>query len=132
MKKLINWIFAVSVALWQCPLFASVEELPPERENGLWQTIIMFGMFFVFFYFIMLRPEQKRKKAMADLRDGLKKGDRVIAMGIVGTVSRVEASTVILKMYDGAKVEVLKDAISEIKPEEVEGKVTAIDKNDES
>jgi preprotein translocase subunit YajC len=127
MKKVISWLWAMSVTL---PLFAEGNELPPERDQGMWQTIIMFGMFFVFFYFIMLRPEQKRRKAMADVRDHLKKGDRVVAMGIIGTVLRVQDNTVILKMYDGAKLEVLKEAISEVRPEG-EKETAALEKGEE-
>ena len=68
-----------------------------------------------FFYFIILRPEQKRKKALEDQRESLQKGMRVIAMGIVGDVARVQKDTVILKMVDGSKIEFLKAAITDVK-----------------
>jgi preprotein translocase subunit YajC len=67
-------------------------------------------------YFILWRPEQKRRKAMEEQRNALKKGDRITVMGIIGTIARVQESTVIVKMYDGAKIEVWKNAISEILP----------------
>jgi len=70
----------------------------------------------VFFYFILWRPEQKRRKALENQRSTLKKGDRVTAMGIIGTVLRIQEHTVILKMYDGAKIEVIKGAITDVIP----------------
>ncbi len=51
---------------------------------------------------------------MSTQRDSLKAGDRVTAMGILGDVVEITDATVILKMYDGAKIEVLKQAISQV------------------
>jgi preprotein translocase subunit YajC len=53
---------------------------------------------------------------MEDQRSSLKKGDKVTAMGIVGTVIKIEENTVILKMYDGSKLQFLKAAINEVIP----------------
>jgi preprotein translocase subunit YajC len=88
----------------------------PAKGNQLWQTMMMIGLAIVFFYFILWRPEQKRRKAMEKRRTSLKKGDRVTAMGIVGTVSKIQENTVILRMVDGAKIEVLKAAITDVQP----------------
>ena len=106
-------LFAVGTSL-----FAEEGEVAPvARDQGsFWQTIIMIGIALVFFYFILWRPEQKRRKAMEQQRSSLKKGDRVTAMGIIGNVVRVQENTVILKMYDGAKLEVLKAAITDVQP----------------
>ncbi len=93
----------------------SVESIPP-RDQGLWQTLAMVGIALVFFYFILWRPEQKRRKEMDQKRDTMKKGDRVTAMGIVGTVAKVQEHTIIVKMVDGNKIEFLKGAISEVLP----------------
>ena len=69
-----------------------------------------------FFYFILWRPEQKRRKASEQMRSSLKKGDRVTAMGIIGKVDRIQEQTVVLRMIDGAKIEVLKAAITDVQP----------------
>lgn len=110
--KLFTWFL-----LLPCTLFAQEngDNLPP-RDQGLWQTLLMVAIAMGFFYFILWRPEQKRRKAMEEQRSTLKKGDRVTAVGIIGTVLRVNENTVILKMYDGAKIEVLKAAISDVVP----------------
>jgi preprotein translocase subunit YajC len=86
------------------------------RDQGLWQTMIMISVSLVFFYFILWRPEQKRRKEKDEQMKQLKKGDRVNAMGIIGTVIRIQDQTVILKMYDGSKIEFIKSAIQEVVP----------------
>lgn len=117
MKKITYWLICMQMCLMSCSLFAANEEEPlPTREQGLTQTLIMISIALVFFYFILWRPEQRRRKAMETQRNALKKGDRVTAMGILGTVVRVQEHTVILKMYDGAKIEVLKGAITDVSP----------------
>ncbi len=88
----------------------------PPRDQGMWQTVIMIAIAMLFFYFILWRPEQKRRKIIEDQRGALKKGDRVTAVGIIGTVLRIQEQTVILKMYDGSKIEVLKGAITDVLP----------------
>lgn len=102
-------------------LFAEGENAAPPPDQSFWQTLVMIGIAFLFFYVILWRPEQKRRKALEEQRGTMKKGDRVAAMGIIGTVVRVGDQTVILKMYDGAKLEFYKAAITDILPETEEG-----------
>lgn len=96
------------------PLFFAQGETPAPNQGSFWQTLIMIGIALVFFYFILWRPEQKRRKALEQQRSALKKGDRVTAMGIIGSVDKIQDTTVILKMVDGAKIEVLKAAITDV------------------
>ena len=110
MHKILAFLPAL---LLSAPLLAQ-EGAPAARENNLWQTLIMIGIALVFFYFILWRPEQKRRKAMEKQRSSMKVGDRVTAMGIIGTVAKVQETTVILKMVDGAKIEILKAAITDV------------------
>lgn len=116
LKKFLAFVFLFSASL---PLLA--EEGEPARNPGsFWQTLLMIAVAIVFFYFILWRPEQKRRKSMEEKRSSMKKGDRVTAMGIVGTIDRVKEQTVIVKMVDGAKIEFLKGAITEVKAGEEE------------
>ncbi len=100
----------------------------PSGGGNMLQTLMMIGVALVFFYFILWRPEQKRRKTMETLRSSMKKGDRVTAMGIVGTIAKVspETDTVILRMVDGNQIEVLKASISEVKPSAEEAKETEV------
>ncbi|MCK4934128.1 MAG: preprotein translocase subunit YajC [Simkaniaceae bacterium] len=96
-------------------LFA--EDGAPAQGNNFMQTIFMIGIAVIFFYFILWRPEQKRRKKMTQQRETLKTGDKVTAMGIIGTVEKIQDETVILTMYDGSKIEVIKGAITDVKKE---------------
>lgn len=117
MKKYFFLVPAIAFLAIKTSIFAEegTEAMPP-RDQGFWQTFVMIGIALIFFYFILWRPEQKRRKEAEQLRSALKKGDRVTAMGIIGTVVKIQDQTVILKMYDGSKVEFLKGAISEVVP----------------
>ena len=84
--------------------------------GGMTQMLLIIAISIAFFYFILWRPEQKRRKAAEQMRGALKKGDRVTAMGILGKVDKIQEQTVILKMVDGAKIEVLKAAITDVQP----------------
>ena len=116
MKKILFGLVGLQTMLFSSALFAQDGDMPTPRD-GMFQTITMIGIALLFFYFILWRPEQKRRKALEDQRDSLKKGDRVTAMGIIGTVLRIQENTVILKMYDGAKIEVLRGAITDVAPD---------------
>ncbi|MCH9617855.1 MAG: hypothetical protein SP4CHLAM5_12070 [Chlamydiia bacterium] len=78
------------------------------------QPIIMIAIFVLISYFVLWRPDKKRRAKMKKLRDSIKKGDVVIAMGIRATIDQVKDRTVILKQCDGSKMEMLKAAISEV------------------
>ncbi len=92
------------------------EELPPPPERGFMQTILMLALMGGAMYFILIRPAQRQRKQLETQQSSLKVGDKVVAMGIVGTVSKIESDTVILKMVDGSKIEVVKRAITEVVP----------------
>ena len=109
MKKVLPVLFTL-------PAFAFAQETTPSASGGMMQTFMMIALALVFFYFILWRPEQKRRKASEQMRSSLKKGDRVTAMGIIGTVVKVQEHSVVLRMVEGAKIEVLKAAITDVQP----------------
>ncbi len=111
MKKFFLFLAAFALA---SPLFADVGGAM--KQQNITQTVLMVVIAVGFFYFILWRPESKRRKKMQTLRDQLKKGDQVTAMGIVGSVVKINEKTVILSMVDGAKIEMLRAAITEVHP----------------
>ena len=77
-------------------------------------TILMLVVLFAMMYFLMIRPENKRKKKMQEMRDSLKKGDTITTIGgIVGKIVRVNKDTIIFETSeDRVRIEVAKWAIS--------------------
>lgn len=105
MKKTILMLF---------PFFGLFADGGQSPSGGLTQTFLMIAIALVFFYFILWRPEQKRRKAADQMRGAMKKGDRVTAMGIIGKVDRIQGNTVVLKMIDGSKIEMLVAAVTDV------------------
>lgn len=61
---------------------------------------------FVIFYFLLIRPQQKKAKEHAKLVSSIKTGDEVVtSAGIHGVISNVKEKTVIVKIADNVKVE---------------------------
>jgi len=68
----------------------------------------------VVFYFLLIRPQQKRAKQLAELVKALKANDRVAtSSGIIGTVISVKDNTVMLRSAD-SKLEITKASVTEI------------------
>jgi len=75
--------------------------------------IVMMAVIFGLFYLLILRPQQKEQKKLQDMLKGIQKGDRVITKGgIYGTVIQdKDEKTLLLKIADNVKVEILRSAI---------------------
>ena len=74
----------------------------------------------VLFYFLLIRPQQKRQKKHQQLMADLKTGDRVVTnSGIHGLIANVKETTFLLKVADNVKIEIDKSAVAGIeKPAE--------------
>ncbi len=77
-------------------------------------TIIMLVAMLAIFYFLMIRPENKRKKEAANLRNSLAVGDEVTTIGgIVGTICHVKENSVVVETgADRVRIEFMKWAIA--------------------
>ncbi len=76
-------------------------------------TIITFGLVFLIFYFLIIRPQNKKQKEARQMLANLKKGDRVVTIGgIRGTVQAVRDDAVVLKVDDNVKIEFNKAAVA--------------------
>ncbi len=74
-------------------------------------------LMFAIFYFLLIRPQQKKQKALQEMVKNLKKGDRVVTSGgIIGIVHTLQDDYVVLKVGDGdTKIEVLRSYITELR-----------------
>ncbi len=83
------------------------QEAPP-----FWISLMPMVLIFVIFYFMLIRPQQKRAREHEALIKSVKSGDKVIAAGgILGVVTNVKDTTVVLKVADNVKIEVQKSSI---------------------
>ena len=78
--------------------------------------IVMFGLMIAVFYFLILRPQQKRQNEHASLLEALKKGDEVVTQGgLIGKVSKVADAEATLDLGDGVKVKVVKQTVIDVR-----------------
>jgi preprotein translocase subunit YajC len=91
---------------------------PPQGGDGgggLMSTLIMFGLIIGIFYFLILRPQQKRQKERQRLLDAVKKGDKVItAGGLHATVAGMDDKTLLLQVSDNVKLKFDRSAVASI------------------
>ena len=72
-------------------------------------------LIFVVFYFLLIRPQQKKAKAHRDMVGGLQRGDKVITGGgLFATVSKVEDDILVLEIADGVRVKAARNTITDL------------------
>lgn len=89
----------------------------PSQDGGpgLISNLILFGSIILIFYFMIIRPQQKRAKERQKLIDSMKKGDKVVtASGIYGTIAGLDEKTVLVQIADNVKVKLDRSAIATI------------------
>ena len=84
--------------------------------TGMGSTIMMIVLMIAIFYFLMIRPENKRKKQAEEMRNSLKKGDWLTTIGgVYGRVVGITDRTVVIETSeDRVRVEFLKSAIGQV------------------
>ena len=88
--------------------------------------LLPFAFIFVIFYFLLIRPQQKRQKEHQKLLSDLKTGDKVITTsGIHGLIANVKDTTFLVKIADNVKIEVDKNAIASVSKSVDQPKATA-------
>jgi len=86
-----------------------------EGGGSMVSTIIMFGAIFLIFYFMIIRPQQKKSKAREKLLSNLEKGDKVVTSGgIHGIISGLDEKTCLLQVSDNLKMKVERSAIGTV------------------
>ena len=77
-------------------------------------TVIMLVLMVAVFYFMLIRPENKRKKEAEQMRGAVKTGDKIVTIGgIIGTVVNVKEDKIVIETSaDQVRIEFAKWAIS--------------------
>lgn len=87
-------------------------------------TIIPLILMFVLFYFLLIRPQQKRQKAVQQMQNDLKKGDKVITIGgLHGFIDSIDENKAVIKCGDGSRLTFDRNAIREVTADASEGSV---------
>lgn len=98
-------------------LVSAVGATPAAGQASAWQPIIMLVIFGLIFYFMLIRPQQKRAKEHKALVEALQKGDEVVTMGgVLGRVVKVKDHYVVIELTDNVEITVQKHAVSATLP----------------
>ncbi len=77
-------------------------------------TLIFLALMVAIFYFLLIRPERKRRQQHKELIESLKRGDKVITMGgICGVIKKVDRDRVWLEVEDNVTLKLVKDSVIE-------------------
>ncbi len=93
--------------------------MAPQGGDGgggsLISTLIMFGAIFAIFYFMIIRPQQKRAKEREKLLSNIEKGDKIVTSGGVhATIVGIEDKTVLIEIAPNVKIKVDRSAIGSV------------------
>ena len=77
--------------------------------------LILLPVFFVVFYFLLIRPQQKRLKEHTDLVASLEPGDDVLTNGgLYGTITTIDGQIAELEIADGVVIRIQRSAVAEL------------------
>lgn len=78
------------------------------------EAIVMLVVMIAIFYFMIIRPENKKKKAITEMRNSLKVGDEITTIGgVTGTICAIKDETIVIETgADRVRIEFTKWAIS--------------------
>jgi len=83
----------------------------------MWSFVVPMIFMVVIFYFLLIRPQQRKAKEHKALLENLKKGDRVITNGgLIGTIVNIEDPLVVIEVADKVRVEVARPYIAGFAP----------------
>jgi len=83
--------------------------------GSLISTLIMFAAIFAIFYFMIIRPQQKRAKEREKLLSNIEKGDKIVTTGGVhATIVGIEEKTVLIEIAPNVKIKVERSAIGNV------------------
>jgi len=84
--------------------------------GGLLGSLVPLVLIFVIFYFLLIRPQQKKAKEHKNMLDNLKKGDKIITSGgVYGVIEAVGTNTITVKIGENVKVKVGKAYIAALR-----------------
>ena len=87
--------------------------LAQQSGGGSAGLLITLGLMFVVFYFLLIRPQQRRARAQKELMSGLDVGDEVVTIGgMFGTITDLDETSATVEVADGVEIRMLRSAIA--------------------
>lgn len=92
------------------------EAMPPAPEApGILESLFPIFLIFIVFYFLLIRPQQKKVKQHQQMVEALRRGDKVVtAGGIVGTVTKIEDDMAHVEIAPNVRIKVMKATIGDV------------------
>lgn len=86
--------------------------------------IVQFGLIFLIFYWLLIRPQRKEKERHEQMIAGLKKGDEITTVGgIIGTIVHLSDDRVTVKTGDNTRLIVERGKVSQLARDESKDKI---------
>ncbi len=95
--------------------YAQGQRPADESSQGLFDPSFMIMMMIIFaiFYFLVFKPQQNKAKEEQEMRNSLKKGDRVItSSGIFGRITGIHEDNITLEIADKVRIKILRGNIA--------------------
>ncbi len=118
------FVFWMSFALGASPPSSSSlnsknglsEASPKATQPSVLEQIVPFVFIFLLFYFLLIRPAQKRQRRHQNLLDKLQKGDQVVtSSGILGTIYGLTNEFITLEIAENVRIKLLRSQISSLR-----------------
>ncbi len=101
--------------MYLLPLTIAQAAPPAAPAGSPFQFPIMMVIMFAIMYFMMIRPQRRREKERKEMIASVKSGSRVLlTSGIIGLVTNVKEQTLVVRIAENTKIEVVRSAISQI------------------
>ena len=88
----------------------------PAQGGDTLMGMLPIVLMFVVLYFLMIRPQMKKGKEHKTMLEGLQKGDEVVAVGILGKISKISDNYVSLEIAPNTTIQVQKQAVTTLLP----------------
>jgi preprotein translocase subunit YajC len=99
-------------------LFSSVLAQAAPQQPGMLESFLPFVLIIAIFWFLILRPQNKKMKAHREMVNNVRRGDTVVtAGGLVGKVTKVkdDDAEIEVEIADGVRVRVIKTTLSDVR-----------------
>ena len=120
MKKIHFWfksLLFITSAMASAQVFAAATPSQPSMGEALSHMLPMFVIFIGIFYFLLIRPQNKKNKDHKALISSVKAGDEVCTIGgIVATISSISDNYAVLSLNNGSELVLQLSSIASVLP----------------